>query len=300
VVASRREHGERVLCDTCADRPPISHRLNRSDPLMRDAEPKPKRTRRSKMNGKAYAAASEDPAAELTSLLALDTVGLSVVFAELFGRGSNATAHIHVSAGGRVVLDPLGKFASPSKLSVELALQVGAAPTLKGPQVVRVMALLHTLSDHHDTLDADNRATDWGISYLQAAQVITVQLSDQAGRWAAFELLSKTDPCRPREQTARRSRQAASSSKTRTTARATSVRSGSPRTSGSKAAPAPPTRQPRPCAASAGRSPDERAASRRPRPDATQRCSGRSSGCPQDGRTGDEPPLPDPPICSVL
>jgi hypothetical protein len=167
VVASRREHGERVLCDTCADRPPISHRLNRSDPLMRDAEPKPKRTRRSKMNGKAYAAASEDPAAELTSLLALDTVGLSVVFAELFGRGSNATAHIHVSAGGRVVLDPLGKFASPSKLSVELALQVGAAPTLKGPQVVRVMALLHTLSDHHDTLDADNRATDWGISYLR-------------------------------------------------------------------------------------------------------------------------------------
>ena len=131
---------------------------------------------------------------ELTEKLALDTVGLHVKGVALFGRGSNAVACIDISDGSRVMLDPLGKFSSPIKLSIELALQAGAEPKLKSPDVMRVMALVHKLADHHETLDVENRAADYGISYLHAANAIPVRMADQDDRWRAFAQLDELDP----------------------------------------------------------------------------------------------------------
>jgi hypothetical protein len=193
-VAPRRQHGERVLCGRCASRPPKPPRIFPNDPLLDDG---PKRTngrRRPADSSNGGAPHPEDAKAELTRLLGLEAVGLEITGATLFGRGSLAVAYLHLSDRSKVILDPLGKFASPAKLTVELALQAGASPSLKMPQVTRAMVLLHKLAEHQDTLNADDRAADWGISFLQAAQVAPVRMSDQADRWRGFEHLNRIDP----------------------------------------------------------------------------------------------------------
>lgn len=135
-----------------------------------------------------------DPLAELSGLLALPSVGLRVTGADMFGRGSNAIARLHLSDGSRVELDPLGKFGNPSKLTIELAIQVGATPTLKAPTVARVMALLHKVAQHHETMTKAAIVADWGTDYLQSATTHAVDMADQHDRWRAFLLLRDTDP----------------------------------------------------------------------------------------------------------
>jgi hypothetical protein len=110
------------------------------------------------------------PAAQLTALLALHTVGVSVTGATLFGRGSSAIADIHLSDGSRLTLDPIGKYGSPAKLTVELAIQVGAQPKLNTRAVVEAMALLHKLAAHHETMDREAFAVDRGTEFLQLAR----------------------------------------------------------------------------------------------------------------------------------
>ena len=132
---------------------------------------------------------------ELAGLLALDGVGLQITGVSMFGRGSNAAVHIHLSNDSKITLDPLGRFGSPVKVNNEMAMWVGAEPDLKGSHVRRVMALLHKLADHHDEQTDENRAMDWGISYLQTAQTITAAIgAGGQARWSAFEMLDKTDP----------------------------------------------------------------------------------------------------------
>ncbi len=136
-----------------------------------------------------------DAHSELTALLALDGVGLHVTAVSMFGRGSNAAVQIHLSDNSKITLDPLGRFGSPVKLNNEMAMWVGAEPDLKGSNVRRVMALLHKLADHHDELTDDNRATDWGIAYLQSAKTITAAIgAGGRARWEAFSMLDQTDP----------------------------------------------------------------------------------------------------------
>jgi hypothetical protein len=194
-VAPRRQHGERVLCDLCASRPSRPPRVTPADPLL-DETPKRRNGRRptTTATSTGNAATPEEAKDELTRLLGLEAIGVKITGATLFGRGSLAVAHLQLSDRSKVVLDPLGRFASPAKLTVELALQAGASPSLKMPQVTRAMVLLHKLAEHQDTLNADDRATDWGISFLQAAQVAPVRMSDQADRWRAFEHLDRIDP----------------------------------------------------------------------------------------------------------
>lgn len=139
-------------------------------------------------------AAAQEPADELTALFGLEMIGARVTGATMYGRGSNADVRIHLTGDRRIDLNPIGKYTAASKLANELALQVGVAVALKAPQVVRFSALVNRLADHRDTLTEENRAADWGISYLQAAQSLTITMSDQRERWAAFQRLEHIDP----------------------------------------------------------------------------------------------------------
>ena len=101
----------------------------------------------------AHSVAPYDPSAEavgsldeLTALLALDTVGKRIDVVRLYGRGSNAIAHIYLDDGERIVLDPVGKFTTCSKMNAEVAIQAGASVTLRPPDVTRVLVLLRNLS----------------------------------------------------------------------------------------------------------------------------------------------------------
>jgi hypothetical protein len=138
----------------------------------------------------------EEPSAaeELTGLLALHGVGVSVTGATLYGRGSSAIAEIYLSDGSKLTLDPIGKYGSPAKLTVELAIQVGAQPKLNTRGVVQAMALLHKLAVHHETMNRETIAIDRGTEFLQLAAVLSVDMANQAERWQAFSSLNDSDP----------------------------------------------------------------------------------------------------------
>jgi hypothetical protein len=156
------------------------------------------------VRGIAHSIARYQPAAEaiasvdeLTGLLGLDAIGKRIDTVKVFGRGSRAAARILLDNGERIVLDPLGAFSAGIKMTVELALQVGASPALKVPEVTRIMVLLYHLADHVQELEDEDRAWDHGVSYLRAAPVEGVRMGDQASRWEAFSLLANRTPQPP-------------------------------------------------------------------------------------------------------
>jgi hypothetical protein len=126
---------------------------------------------------------------ELDALLGLANVGKHIDVVRIYGRGSNAIAHIHLDHDDRIVLDPIGKFSTINKLSAELALQAGAEPTLNAPGVLRALALLHKLADHHHNIETEDRAWELGAEYLRSAVTGDVVMDDQASRWQAFAAL---------------------------------------------------------------------------------------------------------------
>ena len=144
----------------------------------------------------AHSVARYDPSAEavgsldeLTALLALDTVGKRIDVVRLYGRGSNAIAHIYLDDGERIVLDPVGKFTTCSKMNAEVAIQAGASVTLRPPDVTRVLVLLRNLSERHELVGRiEERSWEFGVEYLRAAVIGDVVMADQASRG---ELLSR-------------------------------------------------------------------------------------------------------------
>lgn len=162
-----------------------------AEKAARIAESRPKRSRRLKPADASEPAA--DPATEITALLGLPSVGLEVTAARVVGRGSRASADIYLSDGTALTFEAVRDIANPTRLIVEVASCTGATPSLKVAQAVRVVALVRALAEHHDTLTSDQLSVEWGLTFLQAADTVDVDLSDQQERWAAFERLD-TDP----------------------------------------------------------------------------------------------------------
>jgi hypothetical protein len=133
-------------------------------------------------------------AEQLTALLDLPTVGLNISGARIVGRGSRASADIYLSDGTEVTFESLREIANPTRLSLEIAACTGATPRLKAPQAIRAVALLRTIAEHHTTFTADEIATDWGADYLQSADVLDIDMQDQAQRWWAFSHLASVHP----------------------------------------------------------------------------------------------------------
>jgi hypothetical protein len=133
------------------------------------------------------------PAEELAGLLELPA-GLRIASARTVGHGSRASADISFSDGSSVTFDTLSDFANPNRLAVQLGAAIGVAPILKRPDALRAMVLLCAIAEREETATADDIATEWGVTYLQAAEVLTVDLDDQTERWAAFERLNRHDP----------------------------------------------------------------------------------------------------------
>jgi hypothetical protein len=138
--------------------------------------------------------AEEDPLAELTALLALHTVGLRVKGAIVYGRGSKASASVFLSDDGTLLLEPLGSYSAPARLAAEVVSTTGAVPKLKGPDAMRVVALIHKIAKHFEGADRDAAAIDWGSDFLQTAETLSVDIDNQVERWSAFVRLRDTDP----------------------------------------------------------------------------------------------------------
>ena len=123
---------------------------------------------------------------ELNAILGFEDAGRQIDCVKTFGRGTDATVHIELDDGKKLILHPVGRFATAQRLTAELALTVGVTPTLKATDVTRALALIHKLGEHHDNVEIEDRAADLGRDYLRAAYIADVVMADQASRWEAF------------------------------------------------------------------------------------------------------------------
>ena len=131
-----------------------------------------------------------DAAEQLTALLDLESVGLGVRGAVIYGRGATASVDLHLSDDTKVAFESFRDVGTASRLALELAATCGATPKLNNQQALRAVALIRTLGEHRAQVTDDERAVGWGIEYLQSAQTIDVDLSDQGARWEAFSRLN--------------------------------------------------------------------------------------------------------------
>lgn len=135
-----------------------------------------------------------ETAKRLGDLLDLGSVGLSVTGAVIHGRGSKASADLLLSNGETVMFETLREFAQQTKLTVEIAATTGARPKLNQAHAIEAVTLLRQLAEHRRTFDEDDIATEWGVSYLQEADRLDLDINNQAERWAAFSQLAGIEP----------------------------------------------------------------------------------------------------------
>jgi hypothetical protein len=121
-------------------------------------------------------------------------VELRVVGAAVFGRGSRASANLHLSDKTVMEFETLRDIAAPQRLAVEVAACTGAQPKLNTELALRVVALLRMIGEAHETFTADQMAFDAGASFLQVATPLEVDMADQGARWEAFSKLARHDP----------------------------------------------------------------------------------------------------------
>jgi len=134
------------------------------------------------------------PIDQLTDLLGLPDVGERVLGASIYGNGSGASVEIPLSNGETMTLETLRDCASPTMLSAELVACSGAIPKITRADALRAVALLRKVAARTETASANDHAIEWGASFLQAAEVIDVDIADQIERWGAFSLLAERDP----------------------------------------------------------------------------------------------------------
>ncbi|MGI8731138.1 MAG: hypothetical protein ACR2LK_14345 [Solirubrobacteraceae bacterium] len=140
---------------------------------------------------------SPDPisaAEQLAALLDLGSVGIDVRGARVYGRGRTARVEVDLSNGETMVFAEARLMMRPAELAAELVACTGATPKINGQKATRAFALVRALAEHSE-IDTDNDvATAWGMDYLQAADVLDLDLNDQVERWAAFERLDHIEP----------------------------------------------------------------------------------------------------------
>jgi hypothetical protein len=146
------------------------------------------------------AAADADGArGHLATLLDLPSVDLSITGGKITGSGSRASADIFLSNGDTIQFETLRDVATATKLCIEVTATTGAMPRLKAADAQLAVKLLRTLAEHEQTLSVDEISIDLGVSYLQSATVIDVDMSDQRQRWGAFSHLATIDPSRQQQ-----------------------------------------------------------------------------------------------------
>ena len=141
--------------------------------------------------------AQPDPIAaaeQLAALLDLTSAGITIRGARIYGKGRTAAVEIDLSNGEVMTFDQARIMMRPAELVAELAACAGVVPKINGRQAGVAYTLVRALGEHRATTDANGVAIEWGVSYLQSAAVLDLDMANQAERWAAFERLNRIDP----------------------------------------------------------------------------------------------------------
>lgn len=141
--------------------------------------------------------AAPDPitaAEELGALLDLPSVGIDVRGGRTYGRGRAQRVEIDLGNGEVMVFKEARLMMRPAELRAEVVACAGVAPKVDGNKAARALLLVRALAERRQT-DSDNDvAIEWGTGYLQAADVLDLDLDDQQQRWAAFHRLDGIEP----------------------------------------------------------------------------------------------------------
>jgi hypothetical protein len=135
-----------------------------------------------------------DAAQELSDLLALPSIGVAATGCRIVGTGRDASADLFLSDGRTITFTPLRLAMSATTLMEVIVSTVGAEPALKNPAARHAVALMRKIGQVEETVDADATATGWGRDFLEAADVLDVDMSDQGQRWAALSRLRAMNP----------------------------------------------------------------------------------------------------------
>ena len=127
-------------------------------------------------------------AEQLNALLSLPE-GASIRGARMTGQGSRATVEIDLANGDMMVFETLRDMTRPAVLIAEVAACAGVAISLKQSAAVQAVVLVRAMAEHTRATNDNDDAIDWGVSYLQAATVLDVDMDDQRERWGAFSRL---------------------------------------------------------------------------------------------------------------
>ena len=75
-----------------------------------------------------------------------------------------------------------------------MATCTGAKPRLKAPQAIQAVALVRTIAEHTVSETMDSLSRGWGLTFMQSAPAIDIDINDPHERWQAFSTLERTDP----------------------------------------------------------------------------------------------------------
>jgi hypothetical protein len=138
----------------------------------------------------------------ITTLLGLGTVERYVTGAEIFGSGPAARTRIYLrdeTTGKQarpITVERFGELAQPSALATLLVTWTGVYRTFKSPDAGAVAAAIFRLAQHHDNVEREQEASEWGSEFLRIAALEQVDMKDQAARWEAFGKLARLQPAR--------------------------------------------------------------------------------------------------------
>lgn len=127
-------------------------------------------------------------AEQLNALLSLPE-SASICGARITGQGSRATVEIDLANGDTMVFETLRDMTRPAVLIAEVAACAGVAISLKQSTAVNAVVLVRAIAEHTAATNDNDDAIDWGVSYLQTAMVLDVDMDDQRERWGAFSRL---------------------------------------------------------------------------------------------------------------
>jgi hypothetical protein len=127
-----------------------------------------------------------EAARELGDLLELPSVGLAVAGCRIVGTGREASADLILSDGRVLTFNPIRLAMAATSLMETVVSTVGAEPSLKNQDARHAVALMRSIGQIEETVDADATAEGWGRDFIAVSDVLDVDMDDQLARWAAF------------------------------------------------------------------------------------------------------------------